>query len=62
MASAPVRATCAPSNVIPFGPRPDARRLRADVPPFDPTNPTHLRAWENLWDFGQRALADREGR
>ncbi len=33
--------------------RPRPRPLRADVPPFDATNPVHLRAWENLWDFGR---------
>jgi hypothetical protein len=31
-------------------------RLRAGVPPFDPTNPAHLRAWEAIWDFAQREL------
>lgn len=31
-------------------------RLRADVPPFDPRNPAHLRAWESLYDFGRRAM------
>ena len=40
-----------PGNVIPF-PQP-LRRLRADVPPFDPTNPAHLRAWEAIFDFGR---------
>ncbi len=29
--------------------------LRADVPPFDPGNPGHLRAWEAIWDFGKRS-------
>lgn len=29
--------------------------LRADVPPFDPGNPRHLRAWEAIWDFGKRS-------
>lgn len=38
-------------DVIPFIPR--QRPLRADVPPFDPGNPAHLRAWESLWDLGQ---------
>jgi hypothetical protein len=28
--------------------------LRPDVPPFDPGNPRHLRAWEAIWDFGNR--------
>lgn len=40
-----------------------ARRpeLRADVPPFDPSNPAHLRAWEAILDAG-RSLhrSDRE--
>lgn len=27
--------------------------LRPDVPPFDPGNPAHLRAWESIWDFGK---------
>lgn len=30
--------------------------LRADVPPFDPRNPCHLRAWESIWDMGQAGL------
>ena len=30
--------------------------LRADVLPFDPTNPSHLRAWEAMYDLGQAAL------
>lgn len=47
-------ADCAPSNVIAF-PQPQ-NRLRADVPPFDPTNPAHLRAWETIWDIGRSEL------
>lgn len=31
-------------------------RLRKDVPPFDPGNPAHIRAWESLYDFGRAAL------
>jgi len=27
--------------------------LRPDVPPFDPGNPRHLRAWEAIWGFRQ---------
>jgi len=38
-----------PNNVVPMPTRP--ARLRPDVPPFDPTNPDHLRAWEALWDY-----------
>lgn len=38
-------------DVIPFTPRP--RPLRADVPPFDPSNDAHLRAWESIWDLAQ---------
>lgn len=35
--------------------------LRADVPPFDPSNPAHLRAWEAICDFGRSSLpTDRE--
>ena len=33
--------------------------LRADVPPFDPNNPRHLRAWEAFFDFG-RCSAQRD--
>ena len=28
--------------------------LRADVPPFDPGNGAHLRAWEALWDMRRK--------
>lgn len=38
-------------NIIPF-PEPNPR-LRPDVPPFDPYNPAHLRAWEAIFDFGR---------
>lgn len=38
-------------EIIAFTLRP--RPLRADVPPFDPGNPAHLRAWECMWDLGQ---------
>ena len=41
------------TNVVPMPARPP--RLRADVPPFDPNNPAHLRAWEAVWDVGMRA-------
>lgn len=54
MAKASLGAESAQNNIVPFHPRP--RPLRADVPPFDPRNDRHLRAWENLWDMGQRAL------
>ena len=47
-------ANAAPNNVVPF-PQP-LHRLRADVPPFDPTNPAHLRAWETIWDIGRSEL------
>lgn len=33
----------------------EVAELRADVPPFDPSNPSHLRAWEAIWDCGQRS-------
>lgn len=45
------------ARVLPFPARP--RRLRPDVVPFDPTNPVHIQAWENLWDFGQQELRRR---
>jgi hypothetical protein len=38
-------------NLIQFPER--APRLQPDVPPFDPSNVSHLRAWEALWDYGQ---------
>lgn len=40
------------AEIVPLTPRP--RPLRADVPPFDPTNDAHLRAWESLFDLGKR--------
>ena len=51
MAKRPLRAESARDNIVTFTPAP--RPLRADVPPFDPSNPAHLRAWEALWDWGQ---------
>ena len=45
------RPNDAPGNVIPF-PEP-VPRLRSDVPPFDPSNPAHLRAWAAMFDFGR---------
>jgi hypothetical protein len=39
------------AEIVPFTPRP--RPLRADVPPFDPMNDAHLRAWESLWDLAK---------
>lgn len=54
MANCDLRAESAPDNLIPF-PTPKAR-LRADVPPFDPANPNHLRAWEAIWDLAQTEL------
>lgn len=58
MADEPIGGAPAPANIIAF-PAPKAR-LRADVPPFDPNNPKHLRAWEALFDLGRASL--REGR
>lgn len=46
------------SSVIPFPQRP--RRLRADVPSFDPANPAHIAAWESMWDLGQMELKRRQ--
>lgn len=42
-------------QLIPFGRARGAlpRQLRADVPPFDPGNETHVRAWEKLYDLGR---------
>ena len=35
---------------------------RPSPPPFDPNNPTHQAAWENLWLAGQAlSRRDREG-
>ncbi len=47
-------AESAPDNIIQFPESPP--RLRSDVPPFDPSNPAHLRAWEAVWDFGRQSL------
>lgn len=52
MAKTDLLANRARDNVVALPPRP--RRLRADVVPFDPTNPAHISAWESLWDFGTR--------
>lgn len=51
------RAESARDNIIPLPARP--RSMRRDVPPFDPSNPVHIAAWEALWDAGQSALAQR---
>lgn len=40
-----------PCVVVPL---PIRRRLRSDVPPFDPTDPAHIAAWEQLYDFGRQ--------
>ena len=41
----------APGNLVPFPQR--LPRLRPDVPPFDPTNSAHIRAWEAMFDLGR---------
>lgn len=51
MAKRSVRAESARDNILTFTPPP--RPLRADVPPFDPGNPAHLRAWETMFDLGR---------
>lgn len=51
MAKQTLGAESACDNILTFTPTP--RPLRADVPPFDPNNQTHLRAWEAMWDWGQ---------
>lgn len=38
-------------EILAFTPRP--RPLRAGVPPFDPNNDAHLRAWESLFDLAR---------
>jgi hypothetical protein len=54
MAKTPLRAESACGNILTFTAPP--RPLRADVPPFDPNNPAHLRAWESMFDLGQWEL------
>ena len=51
MAKRTLRAESARDNILTFTPPP--RPLRADVPPFDPNNQAHLRAWESLYDMGK---------
>ena len=59
MADTSLGGDSSPANVIPFpAPKP---RLRTDVPPFDPNNPRHLRAWEAMWDLAVYSVASREG-
>lgn len=36
------------TNIIPF-PRRPANDNPGDIPPFDPANPTHLRAWRTIY-------------
>lgn len=36
-------------------------KLRAGVPPFDPTNAAHLRAWEAIWSIGAAERARLDG-
>lgn len=50
MTTQTLRAESARDNIIPFNVPP---RVRNDVPPFDPSNPAHLRAWESLYDMGK---------
>jgi hypothetical protein len=38
------------------------RGLADPVPPFDPRNPRHVRAWEMLYRLGQEEQKRREGR
>ncbi len=56
MAKQSVGAESARDNILTFNPPP--RPLRADVPPFDPSNPAHLRAWEALFDMGKAWRTD----
>ena len=48
------RKTLESATILAFPPA--KPRLRADVPPFDPNNPVHLRAWESMFDFGVASL------
>ena len=48
------RKSPASATILAFPPA--KPRVRADVPPFDPTNPAHLRAWEAIFDFGRASL------
>ena len=57
MADAINRAESARDNIIPLPTRP--RQLRSDVPPFNPSNPAHIGAWDAVRDAGQAALANR---
>jgi hypothetical protein len=50
MARQSVGAESARDNIIPFNVPP---RVRNDVPPFDASNPAHVRAWESMWDWAQ---------
>jgi hypothetical protein len=54
MASKTLRTESAADNLVTFPARP--RRLRADVIPFDPSIPSHIAAWEAVWDFGMAQL------
>lgn len=51
MADTPLRAESARDNILTFTAPP--RPLRKDVPMFDPNDPTHLRAWEAMFDFAR---------
>jgi hypothetical protein len=44
-------------NIIPFPERPKrAAAWPHDLPPFDPANPAHVRAWRNLYEMGRAEL------
>lgn len=58
MANFPARVNSTRDNVIPF-PKPP-RRMRSDVPPFDPNDPVHIEVWENFWSV-VNARIEREG-
>jgi hypothetical protein len=51
MAKTLLRAESACDNILTFTAPP--RPLRADVPPFNPNDPAHLRAWEAMFDFAR---------
>ena len=50
----PMETTMA-DNLVPF-PRRCANENSDDVPPFDPANPVHVRAWRTLYEIARSEL------
>jgi len=51
------------AKVIPFAPKPkpfDPLAFAPDVPPFDRSKPTHVRAWNTICALGASECAKRE--